>query len=406
MAESSDSGTQDEPIMYSQKSYPVNSLDNASWDVNSEIQNQGYFEFSSKHRLKHSLDLPPGRGHLMNGLKNQIPDTIQSSCDKSYHKVDSISVPIYNNDSAHSLINSTSESLDQETSRNLSRGRNRRKPKHSLSKTELYEENVDDNFSNNTKPSCEMGDQGQSSLSDENDSNFHIRRSMQRIRPEYVQVPADPSYIKPEFAQSFPDSSSKSRVYVQVPQQSNFTEPTCKQVPPDASSLLGNEIEAESQKNQFECKECYITLSDFDLYTDHLMSHHSSHENSGINAQNMGIYNEDMLNSIAEMIKARTGGNEVNQGQSDSCSMSGVSEGGLEIDLSPHLEDRQMGEGMKTEVNKEGGMEIKNFEGKVKGKRGRKKKTEQSLPDTNSIKCPVCSKGFKTRNNLKTHLCK
>lgn len=146
MAESSDSGTQDEPIMYSQKSYPVNSLDNASWDVNSEIQNQGYFEFSSKHRLKHSFDLPPGRGHLMNGLKKQIPDTIQSSCDKSYHKVDSISVPIYNNDSAHSLINSTSESLDQETSRNLSRGRNRRKPKHSLSKTELYEENVDDNF--------------------------------------------------------------------------------------------------------------------------------------------------------------------------------------------------------------------------------------------------------------------
>lgn len=78
----------------------MNSLDNASWDVNSEIQNQGYFEFSSKHRLKHSFDLPPGRGHLMNGLKNQIPDTIQSSCDKSYHKVDSISVPIYNNDSA------------------------------------------------------------------------------------------------------------------------------------------------------------------------------------------------------------------------------------------------------------------------------------------------------------------
>lgn len=406
MAESSDSGTQDEPIMYSQKSYPVNSLDNASWDVNSEIQNQGYFDFSSKHRLKHSFDLPPGRGHLMNGLKNQIPDTIQSSCDKSYHKVDSISVPIFNNDSAHSLINSTSESLDQETSRNLSRGRNRRKPKHSLSKTELYEENVDDNFSNNTKPSYEMGDQGQSSLSDENDSNFHIRRSMQRIRPEYVQVPADPSYIKPEFAQSFPDSSSKSRVYDQVPQQSNFTEPTCEQVPPDASSLLGNEIEAESQKNQFECKECHITLSDFDLYTDHLMSHHTSHENSGINSQNMGIYNEDMLNSIAEMIKARTGGNEVNQGQSDSCSMSGVSEGGLEIDLSPNLEDRQMGEGMKTEVNTEEGMEIKNFEGKVKGKRGRKKKTEQSSPDTNSIKCPVCSKGFKTRNNLKTHLCK
>lgn len=406
MAESSDSGTQDEPIMYSQKSYPVNSLDNASWDVNNEIQNQGYFEFSSKHRLKHSFELPPGRGHLMNGLKNQIPDTIQSSCDKSYHKVDSISVPIYNNDSAHSLINSTSESLDQETSRNLSRGRNRRKPKHSLSKTELYEENVDDNFSNNTKHSCEMGDQGQSSLSDEKDSNFHIRRSMQRIRPEYVQVPADPSYIKPEFAQSFPDSSSKSRVYDQVPQQSNFTEPTCEQVPPDASSLLGNEIEAEGQKNQFECKECRITLSDFDLYTDHLMSHHTSHENSGINAQNMRIYNEDMLNSIAEMIKARTGGNEVNQGQSDSCSMSGVSEGGLEIDLSPNLEDRQMGEGMKTEVNTEEGMEIKNFEGKVKGKRGRKKKTEQSSPDTNSIKCPVCSKGFKTRNNLKTHLCK
>lgn len=405
MAESSDSGTQDEPIMYSQKSYPVNSLDNASWDVNSEIQNQGYFEFSSKHRLKHSFDLPPGRGHLMNGLKNQIPDTTQSSCDKSYRK-DSISVPIYNNDSAHSLINSTSESLDQETSRNLSKGRNRRKPKHSLSKTELYEENVDDNFSNNTKPSYEIGNQGQSRFSDENDSNFHIRRSMQRIRPEYVQVPADPSYIKPEFAQSFPDSSSKSRVYDQVPQQSNFTEPTCEQVPPDASSLLGNEIEAESQKNQFECKECRITLSDFDLYTDHLMSHHTSHEDSGINAQNMGIYNEDMLNSIAEMIKSRTGGSDVNQGQSDSCSMSGVSEGGLEIDLSPHMEDRQMGEGMKTEVNKEGGMEIKNIEGKVKGKRGRKKKTEQSSPDTNSIKCPVCSKGFKTRNNLKTHLCK
>lgn len=404
MAESSDSGTQDDPIMYSQKSYP-NSLDNASWDVNSEIQNQDYFDFSSKDRLKHSFDLPPGRGHLMNGLKNQIPDTTQSSCDKSYRK-DSISVPIYNNDSAHSLINSTSESLDQETSRNLSKGRNRRKPKHSLSKTELYEENVDDNFSNNTKPSYEIGDQGQSRFSDENDSNFHIRRSMQRIRPEYVQVPADPSYIKPEFAQSFPDSSSKSRVYDQVPQQSNFTEPTCEQVPPDASSLLGNEIEAESQKNQFECKECRITLSDFDLYTDHLMSHHTSHEDSGINAQNMGIYNEDMLNSIAEMIKSRTGGSDVNQGQSDSCSMSGVSEGGLEIDLSPHMEDRQMGEGMKTEVNKEGGMEIKNIEGKVKGKRGRKKKTEQSSPDTNSIKCPVCSKGFKTRNNLKTHLCK
>lgn len=404
MAESSDSGTQDDPIMYSQKSYP-NSLDNASWDVNSEIQNQDYFDFSSKDRLKHSFDLPPGRGHLMNGLKNQIPDTTQSSCDKSYRK-DSISVPIYNNDSAHSLINSTSESLDQETSRNLSKGRNRRKPKHSLSKTELYEENVDDNFSNNTRPSYEIGDQGQSCFSDENDSNFHIRRSMQRIRPEYVQVPADPSYIKPEFAQSFPDSSSKSRVYDQVPQQSNFTEPTCEQVPPDASSLLGNEIEAESQKNQFECKECRITLSDFDLYTDHLMSHHTSHEDSGINAQNMGIYNEDMLNSIAEMIKSRTGGSDVNQGQSDSCSMSGVSEGGLEIDLSPHMEDRQMGEGMKTEVNKEGGMEIKNIEGKVKGKRGRKKKTEQSSPDTNSIKCPVCSKGFKTRNNLKTHLCK
>lgn len=404
MAESSDSGTQDDPIMYSQKSYP-NSLDNASWDVNSEIQNQDYFDFSSKDRLKHSFDLPPGRGHLMNGLKNQIPDTTQSSCDKSYRK-DSISVPIYNNDSAHSLINSTSESLDQETSRNLSRGRNRRKPKHSLSKTELYEENVDDNFSNNTKPSYEIGDQGQSRFSDENDSNFHIRRSMQRIRPEYVQVPADPSYIKPEFAQSFPDSSSKSRVYDRVPQQSNFTEPTCEQVPPDASSLLRNEIEAESQKNQFECKECRITLSDFDLYTDHLMSHHTSHEDSGINAQNMGIYNEDMLNSIAEMIKSRTGGSDVNQGQSDSCSMSGVSEGGLEIDLSPHMEDRQMGEGMKTEVNKEGGMEIKNIEGKVKGKRGRKKKTEQSSPDTNSIKCPVCSKGFKTRNNLKTHLCK
>lgn len=120
----------------------------------------------------------------------------------------------------------------------------------------------------------------------------------------------------------------------------------------------------------------------------------------------MGIYNEDMLNSIVEMIKVRVGGNEVNQGQFDFCSMFGVFEGGLEIDLFFYMEDRQMGEGMKIEVNIKEGMEIKNFEGKVKGKRGRKKKIEQFLLDINFIKCFVCLKGFKIRNNLKIYLCK
>lgn len=47
----------------------------------------------------------------MNGLKNQILDIIQFSCDKSYRK-DLIFVLIYNNDSVYSLINSILESLD------------------------------------------------------------------------------------------------------------------------------------------------------------------------------------------------------------------------------------------------------------------------------------------------------
>lgn len=48
----------------------------------------------------------------MNGLKNQILDIIQFSCDKSYYKVDFIFVLIFNNDSVYSLINSILESLD------------------------------------------------------------------------------------------------------------------------------------------------------------------------------------------------------------------------------------------------------------------------------------------------------
>ena len=458
MADTSDSNAAPTPAVVSNRICSTIPLAENLLGQNTGNPCQNLFEERTSDNYNCRVPHPMTRA--INGIKNEINEKNLCAFDKMEIEFDSgLEKTVVGEGGADFSFTNGSECASDKD-RGGSKGRSRRKPQYSLNKTELYEEPSDTLPPNQNITDFQMYDQNDSPEVDGNESSLYIRRSMQKIKPQYVQVPQDSAYLHEQEGgnnvQVPPSSSSileqgvkeftdvhseyssvrenheqhagvhqdTSSSFLQndgYVQDSQFQNSTHEQhgekyvdvhggissnleqdsagyvhVRQDTNSSLEQESDIETQKNQFECKECLITLFDFDLYTDHLMSHNANSQDSS----------SDDPSAHALDIEAPTSdfvGGSGHQSLSDSCSME--SEGFLEIDLSSSkLERDENGEGRENETKMVEIMEGVMPGGDMKKKRGRKKKEREA--DSSLVKCPVCSKAFKTRNNLKTHLCK
>lgn len=249
------------------------------------------------------------------------------------------------------------------------KGRSRRKPQYSLSKTELYNNSVEEDSMNTKAAVCERGITEHTNNHVHENFDFQIRKCMQRIKPEYFQV-------------------------------SPAADVLCQTVSSDDGEL--------SQKNEYQCKECHVLFNDSNSLFQHICSH--QHDGTTDEESSKTEFGRPLSHYCTSTQQKDT--SHLNQNDLDSMHIEYLTErdpqvGALKVD--------NAGDGEEAEQMSEVGQLIKGSHehdernplliGHLKGKRGRKKKIPPS-DDPSTVICSVCSKAFKTRNNLKTHLCK
>ncbi|XP_061190287.1 zinc finger protein 60-like [Saccostrea echinata] len=339
-----------------------------------EAQDQGQFQsnFPTDQEFEDMLNFLPSRS-LRNGLKNEFLKKAHVNVDQSaaegMENNSSLTTLYDNNRSNFRLSNGCNFESDMPSEkRENSKIRNRRKPQHSMSKTELYDDSFKDDLEkmlNEEVAELEKDKMNHSNNSEEEDTSVHVGRYMQRIKPDYFQV-------------------SQSTNIVNEIMNTDHTD------------------EESIQKSGYQCKYCHLLLYDLELFMNHVMTHQTEYENLDDGRSSNQV--DETLHHI-----------KVNQTDFDSVHIGDISERNSNLLPNPKQEDSEnMARVEETKLSEMKEFNIGSFVKNLilsehtKGKRGRKRKDQSSSEGLygSPVKCPVCFKAFKTKNNLKTHMCK